>query len=173
MSIPSHNTAISRPIGCVSPYQVVFGQKPRCGISNLPLDPGFLKKLATEEQLLKACGQEVLDDMLNKSTAENKPEEDLEPSACVPDPEAIARIVPQENVLQDLEPTGIVTPTPHKLPFLPSMAPLTPEQQTERRGKLAHVRLVCDVLRIMNKNEWAKFAVELDVLKHVVFGKKN
>ena len=127
MSIPSHNTAISRAIGCISPYQVVFGQKPRCGISNLPLDPGFLKKIATEEQLLKACGQDVLDDMLNKSTAKNKSDEDLEPSACVPDPEATARIVPRENVLKDLEPTGMVTPTPHKHPVLLSMAPLTPE----------------------------------------------
>ena len=173
MSIPSHNTAISRAIGCISPYQVVFGQKPRCGISNLPLDPEFLKKLATEEQLLKACGQDVLDDMLNKSTAKNKPEEDLEPSACVPDPEAIARIVPQENVLQDLETKGIVTPTPHKRPFLPSMAPLTPEQHSERRGRLDHVRLVCDMLRIINENEWEKYDVELDVLKHVVFGHGN
>ena len=115
----------------------------------------------------------MFDEILGKSTSENKPDHDVEPSTCVPDPEAIARIIPQENVLQDIEPTGIVTPTPHKRPFLPTMAPLTPEQQSERRGKLDHVRLVCKVLRILNKNEWAKFAVELDVLKHVVFGKGN
>ena len=35
------------------------------------------------------------------------------------------------------------------------------------------MRLVCEALRIMNENEWAKYVVELDVLKHIVFGSKQ
>ena len=78
--LDSHNTSAHRAIGYKSPYHVTFGQKPRCGISNLPMDPVFLKKLVTEDDLMKAFNGKVLDDVLCKSTAENKPEDDLMPT---------------------------------------------------------------------------------------------
>ena len=46
-----YNTQIHRTLGDKSPYWCTYGQHPRCGISNLPLDPILLDSLATEAQL--------------------------------------------------------------------------------------------------------------------------
>ena len=41
------NTSTSRAVGN-SPYVLAFGQRPRVGISSLPLAPELLESLATE-----------------------------------------------------------------------------------------------------------------------------
>ena len=44
------NTDFHSGIKC-SPYELRFGQKPECGISDLPLSRALLMKLTTEQQL--------------------------------------------------------------------------------------------------------------------------
>ena len=46
-----YNTQIHRTVGNKSPYQLCFGQLPRCGISNLPLSSELLDTLHTEDEL--------------------------------------------------------------------------------------------------------------------------
>ena len=45
------NTQINRSIGNAMSYQLTFGQRPRVGISSLPIDVHLLDKLATEADL--------------------------------------------------------------------------------------------------------------------------
>ena len=52
-----YNTQIHRTVKDI-PYRLVFGQKPRVGISGLHLDYSLLDKLATEADLNKVCNYE-------------------------------------------------------------------------------------------------------------------
>jgi hypothetical protein len=52
-----YNTQIHRTVKEI-PYRLVFGQKPRVGISGLHLDYSLLDKLATEADLNKVCNYE-------------------------------------------------------------------------------------------------------------------
>ena len=47
------NTQINKSIGNKTAYQLTFGQRPRVGISSLPIDLSLLDKLATEVELNK------------------------------------------------------------------------------------------------------------------------
>ena len=47
------NTQINKSIGNKTAYQLTFGQRPRVGISSLPIDLSLLDKLATEAELNK------------------------------------------------------------------------------------------------------------------------
>ena len=49
------NTALTRATGSV-PYKSLTGQKPRCGLSNLPLSKELLATLHTEEALVAVLG---------------------------------------------------------------------------------------------------------------------
>ena len=50
------NTQIHRGIGNRTPYHLMFGQHPHVGISNLPIDPKLLTKLATEVEVCQSLG---------------------------------------------------------------------------------------------------------------------
>ena len=83
---------------------MVFGQKPRCGISNLPCDRDFLEKLATEDDLKNAFGDKVFDDYFERSDASNKPSDDLTPSKVAPNVSAFQSIVVASPDVPDLTP---------------------------------------------------------------------
>ena len=40
----------------MTPYYLMFGQHPHVGISNLPMDPSFLSRLATEMNVCRSLG---------------------------------------------------------------------------------------------------------------------
>ena len=56
------NTQINRAVGNKTPYHLAFGQKPRVGISNLPLSEGLLNSLSTERQLNRTFDNDDADD---------------------------------------------------------------------------------------------------------------
>ena len=52
------------------PYELAFGQHPKCGISGLPVDPELLAKLATEDELVRVVQQ--VEAATNKGKPVNK-----------------------------------------------------------------------------------------------------
>ena len=50
------NTQVNRTIGNTTPYSLMFGQRPRVGISSLPIESDLLDTLATEAQLNTVLG---------------------------------------------------------------------------------------------------------------------
>ena len=44
------NTTYSSAIK-MTPYEATYGQKPRVGIAQLPMDPEFLQRIVTEREL--------------------------------------------------------------------------------------------------------------------------
>lgn len=54
-----YNTQVHRSLGNQTPYWCTYGQQPRVGISNLPLDPVLLDSLATEGDLNRVFDSEL------------------------------------------------------------------------------------------------------------------
>ena len=69
------------------------------------MDPEFLDKLVTEDQLMKAFDGKVLDDILKSSKAYNKPFEDLTPENTIALEAQIERIEQSSPGFEDLEPS--------------------------------------------------------------------
>ena len=69
------------------------------------MDPEFLKKLVTEDELIKAFDGKVLDDILKTSNAYNKPFEDLCPENTIALEAQIERIEQSSPGFEDLEPS--------------------------------------------------------------------
>ena len=70
------------------------------------MDRDFLNKIATEDELIRAFEGKVLDKVLQASTAENKPEDDVAPTATIPAASDIEAIVASKSGLPDLTPSG-------------------------------------------------------------------
>ena len=50
------NTQVHRAIGNQMPYNLMFGQNPRVGISNLPLDPLLFRACARKQNFVRCLG---------------------------------------------------------------------------------------------------------------------
>ncbi len=63
-----------------------------------------MKKLVTEDNLIKAFSKNVLDNVLEKYSIPNKPNVDLSPEKTIPLASAIEAIEEQDHGLDDLTP---------------------------------------------------------------------
>ena len=69
------NTQINRAVGNKTPYYLAFGQKPRVGISNLPLSEGLLNSLSNERQLNRTFDNDDADDADNNDADDDDDED--------------------------------------------------------------------------------------------------